>query len=44
MLTGEYIIALAGALGGIGVIATCLGALWQRDIATPARELDETSS
>jgi hypothetical protein len=34
---------MAGALGGIGLIATCLGALWRRGIVSPAREVDETS-
>lgn len=31
MLLVEYVVATAVALGAIGVVATCLGALWQRD-------------
>jgi len=42
MLLAEYMVATAGALGVIGVLATCLSTLWQRGADAP-REIDETA-
>jgi len=40
MLLAEYMVATAGALGAIGILATYLGALWQRDAGDATQDED----
>ena len=41
MLLAEYVVATAGALGCIGVVATYLAAWWQRDFGDTGAEPDD---